>query len=500
MAKTVAIRSVLQAKARKPGFWLALLMAAIAVWLCASGHAQVLRLHDSDTYDNVSRMPPREMLSSVLTLGYPLLLKAVRLVSPDYALLPWVHLGMHFLACLLLDSGLRKFGASPWQSAAASAAFLATAVSHPSAEYLLTDFPTRAVAVWAIAFLLRIAAEPWRIADWVGLTVSVALCYHLRPAYLFMIPLTPLLGVALMRIRNGREGLPCRWKTNGAALAGVTVLPFLAFCVLRLAVVGHFGLVSFGGLNIVGVAAEMLDEKLIETRIPANLRPLAHEIVVRREERGMENAFTSRGVDILRWDENYNQSVWKIAYPAAVDRYGADHVTINRELTDLSRAVIRARPVHYLRFLAANYREGVGRLLSRGAVLQGCAALLLVLFLIRLGLVPAGAETDPSIGRRTARDALMLTAVAFALTKLLLVSLVEMTITRYVLAAGMLLPSAVALLAYDQAAAIVASLRSRFTSPDADERSRESSSLRNFTLRRFDPEPGVWAGARRKTP
>lgn len=498
MAKPVAIRSVLQANARKPGFWLALLMVAIAVWSCASGQAQVVRLHDSETYDTVSRMPPREMLSSVLTLGYPLLLKAVRLVSPDYALLPWVHLGMHFLACLLLNSGLRKFGASPWQSAAASAAFLATAVSHPSAEYLLTDFPTRAVAVWAIAFLLRIAAEPWRIADWVGLTVSVALCYHLRPAYLFMIPLVPLLGVALMRIRNGREGLPCRWKTNGAALAGVTALPFLAFCVLRLAVVGHFGLVSFGGLNIVGVAAEMLDEKLIETHIPAHLRPLAHEIVVRREERGMEKAFTSRGVDILRWDENYNQSVWKVAYPAAVDRYGADHVTINRELTDLSRAVIRARPVHYLRFLAANYREGVGRLLSRGAVLQACAALLLVLFAVRLGVVPAGSDTDSC--RRTARDALVLTAVAFALTKLFLVSLVEMTITRYVLAAGMLLPSAVALLAYDQAAAIVAGLRSQLNAPDADERGREDSSLRGFTLRRFDPEPGVWAGARRTTP
>jgi hypothetical protein len=485
---------------KEPRFWLLLLMAVAAVWVGASGQAQVVRPHDSQTYDSVSRMPLTEMLGSVLTLGYPLLLRAVRIVSPDYALLPWVHLGLHLLACWLLDGGLRKFGASAWQAAAASAAFLATIVSHPGAGYVLTDFPTRAVAVGAIALLLRIAAEPRRMAHWIGLTVVLALCYHLRPAYLFMIPLVPLAGIALMRIYHGREGQPYRLKTGAVALVGIAVLPFLAYCTLRMALVGHFGLVSFGGLNIVGVAAEMLDERVIETSVPSHLRGLAREIVARREARGVPSAITPSGIDIHQWDKNYNQSVWQIAYPAAVERTGADHIRINRELNDLSRAVLRARLALYLRFLAANYREGVGRLLGRDAVLEVCAALWLLLFAVRLLVAPGKAEGNENVGRASARDALLLLALAFALTKLLLVSLVEMTITRYVLAAGMLLPSAVAVLAFDQAAAIVARIRTARPASEAEQEPQADHPARPFTLRRYDPEPGRWTSAcRQKT-
>ena len=70
-------------------------------------------VEDSLLYLDVSRMPLREALASIRTVGYPLFLRLVASISPEYAIVPLVHLAILCAVVFLLDGGLRRFGPRP---------------------------------------------------------------------------------------------------------------------------------------------------------------------------------------------------------------------------------------------------------------------------------------------------------------------------------------------------------------------------------------------------
>ena len=444
--------------ARSPRFCLAALMLAALVAAVVLGMTKVTERKDTPKYVAASQLPVDEMLSGILTLGYPLVLKAVDPLASGHGVIPWLQIGVHFLAVWVLDFSLRRFGASPWQAFAGALGYLLYAFNDNTISCVMTDSLGKSMAVIAVGMLLLVSARPRRIASWIGLLVATALCYHLRPAYLFMIGLVPILGFLLLRIRTGRDGDPFRWKRFSLATCGVAVLPFVGFCLLRLALVGHFGLVSFGGANIIGVAADMLDRKMIDTKLDESWRPLAHDIVQQHEDRGMESPFAGGDISIWQWHRNYPDNVWRISYPAAERIYGSDPVVVNRKLSDFSRAVIMAEPKRYVLFLAYNYRDGLGRLLGRGTVLPVVVGLALLAFAARVLICP-GRIHSPAAGDSSTLDAMILVAALFCLAKLALVATVEVMVQRYVSAAGVLLPSVFALIAYGQIAQIVQARR-----------------------------------------
>ena len=67
-------------------------------------------------------------------------------------------------------------------------------------------------------------------------------------------------------------------------LCSIAIVPFLLFCFLRWVVVGHFGLVSFGGMNIIGIAGQFLTEDMIP-KLPETVQPLAVRVLATRAER-----------------------------------------------------------------------------------------------------------------------------------------------------------------------------------------------------------------------
>jgi hypothetical protein len=326
-------------------------------------------------------------------------------------------------------------------------------LNDPAVATLLTDSLGRSAAIASVAMLFWASAERARFLPWAGLAIALALTYHIRPVYLFLLPLVPCLGFALLRIRCAWVGRPFRWFRHVALLCGLSVLPYLAFCLVRLVVVGHFGLVSFAGANLIGITVELLDHDMIENRLPESWRPFARELLLERERVGQPSPFKAEGIDVSIWRRNYPTNCWDVGYAAAERVYGNDPVVINNKLSGVSKALILASQGKYLRFLVYNIRDGVSRVIGRGWFLPAIGVLALATFFLRVMLVPSrpserlALPENPNPG---IMHALILAAVMFAAGKLLLVSLVEVHVPRYTFAARVFFPAVFSLVIYQE--------------------------------------------------
>lgn len=312
----------------------------------------------------------RTALTNLRTLGYPLLLKIVSTFSPDLQLLPEVQFIMFACAIFLLFFGLRSYGFSGWQALFGSWPLLLTINFQEHVGQQLTETAAESMAVAAIAFLLMIVSKPAGLARWAGLIISLFLTYQIRPAFLFMIPALPLIGLFLHVIKHER------WQANLKPLAVKLLLacflPFFAFSVVRSQLVGHFGVVSFEGFNIAGLATnmDMLTEDVVAD-LPADQQPLANAILAARKQKlakmtpaeqasqlvsgvFLKDCAQSNETGQLRiehWVYCFNYSVWQVAVPTSFGLYGKDLKLINDKLRDLSLAIIKARPALYVKWV-----------------------------------------------------------------------------------------------------------------------------------------------------
>lgn len=442
---------------RRPAFWLGLqvLLVVLAVQFRFGWAAH--EVPDTYGYLQTGKLPVAQMLVSIRTLGYPLFLRTVALVSPNLGLVPVVHFLFHLAAVVLIYRGLRRFGALPWQAFAASSGVLWTIVQDPAVQDLASDCLARSLAVLVIGCLFYVAADPRRVLPWIGLTLLLVAAYQIRPAMLFLVPLVPLLGLVFLGLHAAWHGGPFRWKTPAATLATVAFVPLLGFCLLRWAVVGHFGLVEFGGWNLAGIAIEMLDRPLIDNQLPGEWRPLAREILAAREEAhrkgNLPSAFQDGRIVVAQLFTNYDINVYQAAIPVFRQRYGEEkdvftNRAINRDLAGMSKAVLHHYRSAYLRFIVQNYLAGLGGILRANLILPFFLALAVSLSLFRNLVWPRPAsrprDSDDKAACFMMQLALVL-GVLFTLSSLLLVVLVQMPIGRYLITSALFLPSICAL-------------------------------------------------------
>ncbi|MBW3599633.1 MAG: hypothetical protein KY475_20465, partial [Planctomycetes bacterium] len=224
---------------------------------------------------------------------------------------------------------------------------------------------------------------------------------------------------------------------------------YLAFCGARWATVGHFGLVSFGGYNAVGISGQLLTPE-VAAELPPRVQPLAASILEgRRETPGWSNA---GGYEEMA--ENYNVMVWEIAAPAARELYGDEDVLVNRRMSELARRVLLARPSAFVLWLKSAIKHGLVQLFDHGFLEPPGRILLLalaachVLLLARLRRRPASERgwASPYFEPHAA----FLMALVFALAKLSLVVLVEPPIGRYMAPAAIFFPAWLAVLVVER--------------------------------------------------
>jgi hypothetical protein len=289
-------------------------------------------------------------------------------------LLPWAQDALFLAAGFALARAARAAGSS-------RACALALALALPASNLLLiwghAELPeilARAAVLGALAATVRTAFGPPRSGADVcapaaaGLLVAVAYC--LDPAQLTFIVVLPALALWLGAGETGLRVIGRRAAVLGAA----ALLPFLLIASLRLATLGDFNIVSFGGFEMSGIAARMLTPQTVP-RLPADLRATADDLLARRA--ALVRAGTvppiprnSQGRRSLLSETIGYFDILARSYDAVLagavrplQRPGESWVAFNARMQRLAVATVRARPAEYIVWVVAALARLVGRML-----------------------------------------------------------------------------------------------------------------------------------------
>lgn len=430
---------------RSPAAWL--FLATVAMVLLRLGGSGFLpkRVPDTPDYQALAMASSlTEALSDYRTVGYAVFLRLTGAADGDFQALPEIHLLVFLAGVFTLWWALARFTGRPWLALAGALPLLASR-SLDLLHRIQSDMLAVAFSLLTIAALLAFAAAPRSKLAAAALAIALFATYQIRPAYLFLIVLVPLAGPVLRLAKErsfDRPGLASlgRWSI---VLTAVSLGPFLLFCTLRLAVVGDFGLVSFGGFNLIGLSSNLLDGKVV-TELPEEHQPLAREILERRKADGLKPL--KMGGLTRKWYKEYNDNVWKRAVPileAKVGLRSANAPAINRELVEISKEILQRRPYLYAKWIVDGFVYGfAGAWDHRPTVCLGLA-LVLGLPLLLLPAAPREEAAWPHLA------AYAFTAMLFLAGSLGLIVLVEVPFRRYVSAIGLLLPSALAMALFE---------------------------------------------------
>jgi hypothetical protein len=365
-------------------------------------------------------------------------------------MLPQAEICVFISSICLFYMSLRSFGYSKWTAFAAASPLFYSRILFTSFQ-VYADALGLAGAVASISFLLMTVAHPERRWNWAGLCMSTFAAYQIRPAYLFLIPLVPLLAVVLSLIlRSSGKNAPSVGAILSRTLA-VTIIPLVAFCGLRLAVVGEFGLSSHGGHNLIGISIQFWDKDLIKKFDP-DLQPLASKILAERESIGPSNFRSLPHIPMpVFLDLYYNIYTYGLFVPQASEFLPKDLSERQRRLLQdriarrLASATFWLKPMEHFSYYGRAFVWGIAFTMYANVIIPVLLILLFFLHVLRvlLGRLPRSPEMEPP--RNAKAESLEFTimvtvAGAFYLSSLLLVSLVVPPEGRFVMAASCFIP------------------------------------------------------------
>ncbi len=384
----------------RPSFWL-LAQAAVLLGFCLTTDAFELLPIDDDGYWSSLREMERGglagILSNVRTFGYPLLLLLVEQISPSLQALPLVQVAVRVLAVFVFYAGLRSVsGGKGWLAMlVASTLLYANAIFSgdvvPRVSQVMSDAVGESLLILTAGLLLRIAGRPARPLPWVAFTLSLFLTYQTRPAYQFLIALFPVLGWVLLGLAVPRPEW-VRWRLRvGLGLLAACLVPFLGWCTFRLLTVGHFGVVSYTGNALCGIAGQFLTEELV-AELPAHLRPFARAVLRRRAKFIAGELTTQFGTWKRAFDENGrlvpgivdDDDIYVLTQIDLFDHTAGefcdyDLIRKDRLLTEVAVALIKARPGQYLQWIAEAVRLAPDKVLRYNRVLLALVVVLAAL-------------------------------------------------------------------------------------------------------------------------
>lgn len=381
-------------------------------------------------------------LNSQRTFVYPLILKAFQGMFGSFALLPLFQYAVSALASGTFMATLVRCGWQPGLALGATLPIMTSLLVLDYTHLVTPDLVAQSLAILAVSSWLSIVHKGDGLLQWVLLGTWIFLAYQTKPAYLFLLVFVPI-GGAIARwwlFAEQRDSL-----VLGIKFAIASFVPFLSWCTFRWVLVGHFGLVAFGGYNIVGIAGQLLQREWVD-KLSVDVQPLAKEILERREQR---KDWSSK-ISYSTYESQYNPMVWEIAVPAASKLYGNDSRAMNLELSRFSREVIATKPVSYLIWLALAANNAVKQCLEL-TILNPMVALSLFAMLLLHSLHwkrrKSNASAISPIGSDQAYQTIVWLGIGYAMCSLALVILVETPISRYCGPAAVFIPSLPVMLA-----------------------------------------------------
>jgi hypothetical protein len=392
-------------------------------------------------------VPPSDgeyFLTGTRTIGYSALLSAIGMID-SHDFVPCLHFAIYGVAVLVLHAALLRFGFGSRAALWGASALLYNNILLSSVNWILPEVVAPAAAILVMAALLMAVSDPQRRLPWVALGVAILAAYLLRPSNLVLVPLVPIVAAALVVVRRD----PREWWVEGSRIIAVALAlafaPLLLICGARLVLAGNFGLVSFTGSNLIGIAGQLLTPEVVPSLAP-NLRPLASAIIERREALIAEGRLRplSTGYDSMA--NNYDPLVFSVARPLALDMFDQHNEQADAALAAISIAAIKARPQLYVSWVSKTAWRGVGRMIATVPVLLALAAGMVLTYVVLMVEArrhePLGPHVrDAGLDRRSLElNAVLFIAIPFAMASLLLTVLVQTPLQRYTDAAGLFLP------------------------------------------------------------
>ncbi len=451
-----------------------LVLQAAACFLLVTGlfGIKALYIGDAPSYVDFSWQSVTDVLSQSRTFGYPLLLLIVRKFVGSLDMLPQVQITIFLSGVLVFYLGLRAYGVGKWPAFFAASMLLYQRSLLEWVNGTMSDLPGLSMALMCVASLFAVTALQSCWIGWVGLAVTTFAAYQFRPAYLFLIPLGPLLGLILLRLFERGTAWRARYKRVLVGILMATLLPFITFATLRWIAVGHFGLVPFGGVSLSGITTQFLTRDIVRG-LDEDLQPLALAVIETRNRKNLNVPEDSRMWPLVNFAAVYNRSLTEVMIPTilnfghnrqgAADRFEARDVSsltaeesmpVNDFATRLALGTLRARPgVHVLYFIKS-FVYTISFTLYVNATIT---LLLLMLFFVYMGrsiLRTSETPSDTSGENSTPLDhdvgvaAVIIVSGLFYLASVGQNTLAVAMHGRHLLASSALLPSALVMVLF----------------------------------------------------
>ncbi len=427
--------------------WILFAVQAIVVLsiLASIGRLVAVPQFDTTSYTDYSAKSLPEVLIHKRTFVYPLLLQCFQPWDANFRFVPMVQFGSAVFAAGTFLWVTLRCGWHPAIAWAASSPLLCGQLVTEYTHILTPDLLAQSWSILAIACWIRSVHRGGSRASSIGIAITSFLAYQTKPACLFLLVFLPIGGViARWWLYNSERDA---WRV-GLRLTTAAWSPFLLWCLMRWWVVGHFGLVSFGGYNVVGIAGHFLDDQLVQ-ELSTEVRPLGQSILDRRRTRPDLKV----QIDYPTIEAQFNGMVWEVAVPAADSLFQSDSARMNQGLTQLSKEIIARRPARYLQWLLAAIKHSVSETLHLTLTHPAVLIALIVAIVAhgrmgwprsQMGSVPVRRPSPRLISHEF--QWMVWLALGYALCSLTLVILVEPPISRYVAPGIVFIPSIVAML------------------------------------------------------
>lgn len=375
-------------------------IAVTAAIFAKTGRFDAVDVNDTPGYRNFSFASLDDALTSIRTLGYPVFLRSVGLISTAPRAVPIAQFVCFAASVLLFFEALRCVTGRIWLPWLAAASLMSTNMLAGYVQTVATETLAGAVSILCGSLVLFWShSQRWWLL--LGLLVATAAGWLVRPNGVFLVLWIPYIGAWLVNwiARHGanrNSGRPHVRPTMAFARLSLTVISPLAVWVgVRVAHCGHWGVACFEGYNIVGLAGQFVTPQTAETLSPDEQRVVAAALA-NREQRFQKGGsyITEPPLHYLRMEFNHDDTIWKEFEPPTRKLVGDSPLAINRFLSGLSRHVIAHQPSDYAVWLFKAVRQAVRKIFFD--LLQHPVSLLLLLGSVLLYLTsPVQSEADP---------------------------------------------------------------------------------------------------------
>ncbi len=222
----------------------------------------------------------RTILGNHRTFGLPLILKLYNLVFENYQFWPHFQMLFYFFSIFFLYWSFLRFGLNRILSLVVVSFLLWDSSVYKIFPYIMAEPLAASFLHLSIGtMLLAVRRNDWKL--YLALGFFTFTSYQLRPNLAHVPILIPFWAMGISLIMNGFDSVQIR--RIFLRFSAITIVPLLLFCLLRLIVVGQFGVVSMTGGGLAGHATHYLDENNINY-LSGESRVIAEEILRRKRK------------------------------------------------------------------------------------------------------------------------------------------------------------------------------------------------------------------------